>query len=346
MDAKQTYIFLLALAAILLSSCSSDAPGDIVLDEGPELSFDVYNPSRASVSTSLDHFVVYGDINYQADNILAPVKLFDKTLVEYRDGSWCYEGTQHWLPKYEHSFVAISPQSVIHTDNTHRYLNSQLSFTYTLPSDQKDVADILMATHRRLYNDNISSGSNVPTYEATAVTFKFSHLLSLINIAPKLNDEIDPDAYIQFRKLEITGFNSTATFNILPASRQSNSQTDDNVVEVSDLKGSADAYMSIEFTDPQKIYNGVDYVSLFDDNDAIIMLPQAFAADSDAQIILSYTVNEDTSINQVSLPLNNLKWEVGNSYIYKFTILRVGVIFDKCEINPWNVIKGEDITVD
>lgn len=36
----------------------------------------------------------------------------------------------------------------------------------------------------------------------------------------------------------------------------------------------------------------------------------------------------------------------GEEYTYKFTIERFGVILDSCEINPWNVITGDEITVD
>lgn len=343
MDAKQIYLFLLFSAAMLLSSCSSDSSDDrAVIGKGPELSFDVSDLSRASVTNSINHFVVYGDINHQANNILVPVLLFNKTLVEYKDGSWCYEGTQHWLPKYEHSFVAISPSSVLKSDNSPRYLNSQLSFTYTLPSDRNDVTDILVATHRRLYKDNIIPDQNVTANDATPVTFKFSHLLSLINIASKFDDEMNPEAYIQFRKLELSGFTTKVSCNILPASRESNDQTDDNVLGFN-AEDIATAPLTIVFPDPVKIFNRRDYVNLLDANDAIMMLPQAFAADSDAKIRLSYTVNDDPTVRQIFLPLSGKTWESGKSYNYRFTLDRTGLHLDTTTITDWEVLNVGNI---
>lgn len=339
MNPKLTY--LLICIAFLVSSCNSDTIDDISLTKGSELSFNVSNVSnlsRSSVTASINEFDVYGDIKSMAGESSSPIILFDKKKVEFINDSWCYEGTQYWIPNYEHSFVAIHPETIFETDNTPRYLNSQLSFEYSIPASG-NVADILAATHRRLY---VNNGSD-ETFD-NRIIFTFSHLLSLINIAPAFDDSsMSNEAYILFHKLELSGISTKAQFDILPASRLSGSSTYDMEV---DINGQEYGNYTIEFPMPVKVENNAKNVSLFDDNDAIIMLPQTFTADSEAKITLSYTINGDDLMNQIDLPLNNLKWESCKSYIYRFIIEKYGVKFESCEINPWNVIQGEEITVD
>lgn len=341
MYAKLAYFF--GCIACLVASCNSDTADDMLLSKGAEMSFNVLDLTRASVASGIEKFAVYGDMKVVADNkTITPVVLFNNTEVVYSDGKWSYDGIQYWFPKHEHSFVAISPVSVLGTDAVPTYSDSKLSFTYTIPasdgnlSSNGDVADILISTHRRYYESDKTLDSKV--------SLTFDHILSLINISPAFYDNSQSsDTYILVHKLEFSGVNTKARFDIQPAARLSNSQTDDRIVDVNGQEG---GNITIRLTAPVKVENNAKNVSLFADNDAIIMLPQAFAAETEANIILFYTINGDESMKQVTIPLNNLKWESGSSYTYKFTIERTGVKFCDCEINPWNVIRGEDITVD
>lgn len=337
MYAKLTY--LLTCIAFLVSSCATD---DMIPPKGAEMLFTVSDLSRGSVTSSIDHFVVYGDVKPATSESSAPVALFSNTKVEYVDGSWQYDGTQYWMPGCEHSFVAVYPQSVFGAGNTPHYSNSLLSFEYAIPapdgilSSNSDVADILVATHRRYYEGGNES--------ADRISLSFSHILSLINIAPAFIDNgMSSDDYILVHQLELTGIKTKAKFNIRPAARLTGSQTDDMSVDVSALD---EGNLAIAFRRPVKIGNYAENVSLFADDDALIMLPQDMAADSNATLRLTYTTNEDQSKQTVSIPLSDQKWVSGNRYLYKFTIERTGVIFGNCEINPWNVVTGEEITVD
>lgn len=336
---KLTY--LLIIISFIASSCNSDPNDDIIKSKGTELSFIVSNVSdgsRASVTTSIDEFVVYGDVKTQSSGTSAPVVMFNKTKVKYVNNIWSYDDIQYWIPNCEHSFVAISPGAILDTDNAPSYLNSKLSFEYSIPASG-NVADILTATHRRLYVNNGSAATS-----DNRIIFTFNHLLSLINIAPAFDDSnMKSDEYILFHKLDISGISTKCQVDILPASILSASSTYDMEVDIT-AQGVGD--YSLSFPMPVKVENNAKNVNLFADDDAIIMLPQVFAADSEAEITLYYTINDDTSINEVSLPLKNLKWESGKSYIYRFTIERSGISFDSCEINPWNIIQGEEITVD
>lgn len=329
---KLTY--LLIVIALLASSCNSDATNDII-SKGAELTFDVSGLSRSSVTTDINHFVVFGDTKPQKDGTSTPIVVFDKTNVEYKNDGWYYNGTQYWIHNYEHSFVAVSPAAIFETGTAPRYLNSQLSFDYSIPTSG-NAADILTATHRRLYVNNGTLDNRI--------TFTFRHLLSLINIAPAFSDNnMSNEEYLLFHKLEILGVNSKTHVDIMPAPRLTGSSTYDMEFDITPQEDRED--YSFDFPTPVKVKNNAGNVRLFADNDAIIMLPQAFADDSDAEITLSYTINGDTSINYVRIPLKNLKWESGRSYIYKFTIERSGVIFDTCEINPWNIVPGGEIEI-
>lgn len=337
---KLSLLYFLILIACLAGSCTSDSPENEDVGKRAPMSFAVSDLSRATVTTSFDRFAVYGDMKLASDIPSTPVVLFNKTEVLYKTDSWSYEGTQYWVPKHEHSFVAVSPLSVLEAGNSPRYSNSQLTFTYAIPasadnkvSAHSDVTDIIAATHRRLYNEDDVN---------TTTTFKFMHLLSLINIAPAFDDNImSQDDFIAINSLELTGFSAQATFNILPASRQTNSQTDDMVIDVTGHEGAGS--LTIVFAEPKIIKNDRQNVSLFAANDAIIMLPQAFDADSGAAIRFSYTINNDPTIKYISLPLMNQKWESGKSYTYRFTIDRTGAHFQNATISEWDVLNTGNI---
>lgn len=334
---KLKYLYYLPVfAACLLSSCNSDVPGSEDVDMGAEMSFVTDQPSRAII-TSFDKFAVYGDMKWTVDNS-DPILVFAKTEVSFQNGSWTYDGTQYWFPDHEHSFVAVTPVTVLDNDPTSRYSASKLSFTYSLPStdvvNNDDLADILVATHRRLYKEK----------EDGLTTLKFRHIMSMVNFAPSFVDNVlSNDDYILFHRLELSGVNTKARFDIVPPPRLSNSQTDDMVFDVTPQ---SPGNRTIIFKTPVMVINHAESVSLFGPDDSLIMIPQTFTADADAKINFFYSINEETTIRQASLPLNNIKWESGNSYIYKFTIERSGLILDKCEINTWNTITGDDIIVD
>lgn len=331
MNTKLTYLLFLSFVGCLAASCTSDAPEHEDVSKGSEMSFEVSGLSRA-VTTSFNEFALYGDLKNLADeNNYSPIAIFENTEVRYDGTAWTYDKTQYWIPGCDHSFVAVNPLSVLNAANNPSYSNSQLSFTYTIPTtsgalNKDDVADIITATHRRLFQK---------TDIDNTVTLKFSHIMAKINIAPALNDNVmSPDGFIGIHKLELSGFNTKASFSILPASRQSNDRTDDRIVEISRQEG--EGSLTIDFTEPFKVLNNRDNVSIFDDKDAIIMIPQTFAADSEAKIILSYTVNDNPEMKHITLPLMTQKWESGKSYAYRFTLDRTGLLFDSTAITDWD----------
>lgn len=333
-------------AGLMLISCSSDEP-DV---SGCEMKFDISTVSRAAVTTAgnitENPFAVFGYMvpSKSADIPSARTIIYNNTPVTYVNSAWMTEETQYWYNDHVHSFVAIHPASAVNRSDANPQYSDALSFTYTLPSDITQTTDILAATHRRQYNDlrKYDEDGNLIGGEAAPVSLRFGHLMSQINIAPALNDNImNDEEFIQFRKVELARFKTKATFNITPALLLTSDQTDDRVVDVTGQE--AEGYFLIEFTDPKKIVNGQDNVCLFDNNDAIIMLPQTFAADSEAEFILSYTINNDPTIKQIVLPLNSQELESGRSYTYRFTIDRSGLLFGTMTIANWELLDVGDI---
>ncbi|MDE6394459.1 MAG: fimbrillin family protein, partial [Duncaniella sp.] len=281
-----------------------------------------------------------------ADDPSVRTVIYDNTPVTYINSAWSTPAPQYWYNHHLHSFVTIHPASVLSAgDATPRFSNSQLSFSYTLPSDLSKTADILAATHRRLYADEREyDPDGLLRGHADIVYLRFGHLMSLINLAPALADNVmRPDEYIEFRRLELSGFRTRATFAVAPATLLTSDQTDDRTISVTGHEGSGS--LAIDFNPPVKVVNDNRNVTLINSGDPVIMLPQAFPADSDVEFILTYTVNDDPSIKQVTLPLNNQRWESGKSYTYRFTIDRTGLQFGNTAITDWDVYDVGNIDV-
>ena len=321
---------------MFVSSCTSD-PDEPDYGTGEEMTFDVATAtaSRASVNTGTSSFnnksfKLFGNLNTAKVYINGEYfegirRIFDGTEVKYASSKCNYGTTQYWLMGQEYWFVAIfpySPQGV--TDMT--YDDSKLSFTYTLPSDLNDAVDLLAATDRRKFHLGISS----------TVSFKFQHLLSQINIEAALDEDLmydddddyrvsDPDyrdEYIEFQRVEICGSKTAAIFTIEPEATLSSNPATTGIVDTKPIDSGADSKLSKPFFEATKIItNNNKHVTFFSNTDALLIMPQEFASDSEAKMVLTYTVNGNTERErQIELPLAGFKWEAGKTYTYKFTV--------------------------
>ena len=326
---------------LCLASCSSDAVNEPEADKGVEMSFDVVPESRA-ITPIISEFSVYGDMKFHTD-VTDPIVTFNKTSVVYRDGAWRYDGAQYWYPKHEHSFVAVSPSSALESGASPQYSGTKLSFAYMMPTysgkemqdcqDKSDLADILAATHRRLYKEDDNS---------SAISLRFDHLLALINFAPRLDDKtIKDDDYIQIHKLEISGLKKKATIAVTPAQRQENLQTDDRVIEFAGHEGNDN--LTIIFSDSKVVNN--QRTNLFANNDALIMLPQAFEASSEATVRFTYSFKEDPdNVRHGSISLAGQEWKTGTAYTYNFTVDKIGLNLETATIKEWDSKDKPDIS--
>ena len=317
------------------SSCTSepDVP-DYAAKE--KMTFDVGLETRASVITSSNRtqqsFKIFGDLNTSKVYINGEYfeglrKIFDGAKVEYKSSAWNYGTAQYWLLGQEYSFVAIMPYAIPGASDM-TYSDSKVSFAYTLPSNLDNAVDLLAAADRRKYVLN-SSGTST-----SKVTFTFNHLLSQINIWAALDEDLmyeDDDEYrksdsdykdefIEFHRVDIYGPKTSATFTIAPGTTLKDNQTSESIRTQSLINNDAGSKL-IKTISAKKITNNKKFVSFFSDTDALLMLPQTFDDDSEAKMVLTYTVNGNTERErQITLPLKDITWEAGKLYTYKFTV--------------------------
>ncbi len=329
-----TLPMLIGLMAV--SSCASD-PEEPDYATGEEMTFDVETPAvtRASVNTGTSSFnnksfKLFGDLNtakvYINGEYFEGIKrIFDGTEVKYASSKCNYGTTQYWLMGQEYWFVALfpySPQGV--SDMT--YDDSKLSFTYTLPSDLNNAVDLLAATDRRKFHFGLSN---------TTVSFKFQHLLSQINIEAALDEDLmyeddddyeasDPDyrdEFIEFHKVEICGSKTAANFTVAPSATLSTNPATTGTIEKTLIDNATASKLTKTFTSSKKLTNNKQFVSFFSNADALLIMPQEFASDSEAKMVFTYTVNGNTERErQIELPLAGYNWEAGKTYTYKFTV--------------------------
>lgn len=364
------HIFLpLIIGMACAYSCTSDSEPP-VLESGEELMFEVKEAtdSRTVISTTSNlkqmPFALFGNMNRTGEHYQGLKIIFNGDKVTFTDKKWSYGPTPiYWLMGQEHSFAALYPDlEHIPGLSDLKYEESKVSFNYEIPKNDENIteyskiADILVATHRRLY-----------TFESTgAVKFNFRHVLSRINIEPALDEVLmyedetekdthpdNKDEYIQFNKFEIFNLKTKASFAFVPAKLPAGeflNDENDRTYEV-DNESLAD-YAVLNFTNPKNVTNNKRNVNICANDDAFLVLPQS--VDKDAKLILYYTVNGDhldrNYVRTVTFPLSDLpidKWEAGKSYTYRFTIEKAYTGQIKAGSIEWEIndrtITDEDI---
>ncbi|MDE6512981.1 MAG: fimbrillin family protein [Muribaculaceae bacterium] len=307
-------------------ACTSD-PDD--LETGTEMAFEAMEVagSRAVITTSATlknrPFMLFGDMYRTGEFYAGRKELFFGRQVTFKNNKWDYGATLYWLMGQEHTFVAIHPYLDSNSEISGlEYSDSKVSFTYTLPKSLDDATDILVAAHRRKYY--IDSDA--------AVRFKFNHLLSCLNIMPALDEVLmyedetnkveypyNKDEYILFQRIELIGIKTKAAFSFTPEPLGNATSTDGCKVTY-EVKDGLYNY-TFDYSDkPVAVTNNKQNVSVFDNNKAVLILPQSFADDSTSEIRLYYSVNDDLVLRKITIPLKGVTWNVGTNYTYKFTI--------------------------
>lgn len=340
-DIKYIILFII-IGAVCSVSCTSD-PEPTLLDseKGEEMRFEVGDASRSTTITTTGNltslpFRLFADAYKNNEYVKPGFKvLFNNKEVTYKNNRWDYGTKEYWEMGQDHSFVAIHPFEIPGL-NSLKYSESEVSFTYEMPSGDADQRDILVATHRRKYTFD----------DSDAVKFNFQHLLSRINVAPALKEDLMYDAddeskkdfefdyelikneFIQVRKIEFIGFYTKAQVSIKPQALSGNEKRTDkrdiNIVEDTSSDNYTITINIKEEDSPHILNNGVN-ISLIKDKDAVLMIPQTFG--DNAQLKLGYTVNTDNtdleSLRYVIVPLKGNTLERNKSYTLKFTIEKV-----------------------
>lgn len=332
---------MIAAAAACVAACTSE-PDPVVLERGEEMQFEAMEaPASRTILSNTDNlknrsFMVFGEVNRTGVFYQGLQRIFTGDRVTYNNETkkWTYDTPIYWLMGQEHSFVAIHPADIQELSGEIKYENSEISFEYETPVDKyKESTDILIATHRRKYSLETEETSGL-------VKFGFKHILTRLNIAPAIDevlmyeDETDrikhpynEDEYIQIHGIDIYGLKTKASFSFASAPLKTGEVLTDERTETYDLDEESVKPIKLEFRDDKiKVTNNKQNVEVFDDNNALLLLPQKIG--EDVYAILYYTVNGDHTenklIRKITLPLSGIgEWEVGKSYTYKFSIEKV-----------------------
>ncbi len=341
------HITLMLLATLAsATSCSSDSDPDLPeTATKQEILFDVNNATRATVTSSITSgsFLVFGEFNTNtsySNGVLINGEYFKgiKTVfngnkVTNSSSKWsCTDNKQYWLVGQEYSFVAIHPYPST-TDLKYYSFSesdSKVTFNYTLPQDLSKMADILVAADRRkfLYDSNGS---------ATKVKLKFKHILSQIDIQVAIDenrmyeDETDKETYpynkdefIRFHQIDFYGIKDSATFTFAPEGSPGEAATNQCDITEAIADNVKNTTYFLELSNSSDITNNKEFKSIIPSKQALLMLPQSFAADSEAKMVLTYSINGDTERKkQINLPFHDFSWEIGKKYTYKFTVSNV-----------------------
>ena len=316
MYSKLRHIILCLISGWLLSSCVSDSPEASDETHGAELQFagELTRSVTTNINTEGSRFSLFGEKKFQGESSVGGhIVIFDNTPVTYRGSGWTYGEPEYWFPQHEYSFVAVHPGAVFSESGADaRYSDATLSFSYTLPVSEgdevniPDLADLVVAAHRRMYRESTSS--------AAPVKLNFFHILSRIDFRLKNDNVAD---ILKVTKIELEGADRTGAFSITPAPiLSSGTQTDDYNCYWAGIsnRGTVTANIDADISRNEEI-------SLFADDEAMFMIPQP---DNKGVIVkISYTiVNAGKDDKEVTLTVDTPigGWEMGKKYIYTVNV--------------------------
>ena len=313
---------LIALLALcLLAACSSDAPDDnggAGNGKGVEMLFSATDAasaaSRVAATTDLctqgSVFTVFGDRKSGSTSVNV---IFNGDNVSYDPESkeWSYANVRYWLPDEEHSFVAVHPAGATGISDT-QYSGSTLSFNLTLPADYRSNPDLLVAAHRRMYEELSSPFEKDPQ---AYVRFSFNHVMSRINFKVK-NEGAAQE--VKIKKIELQGINRTGTFTVTPAPLSSGGdRTDDHISSWTGIANKGDLIAALDVNIPD-----TEVRDLFPDNNALFMIPQPDNKDVITRI--TYDLYDDGKKHDEDYTLIAQEpiggWQPGKMYTYTLDI--------------------------
>lgn len=247
---------------------------------------------------------------------------FDNTTKE-----WTYDNTQFWFPGFQYSFVALYPAQS-HTARVLEYKAGSFSFTYTLPSDYKSTADLLISTHRR----NYTGGTARP------VRFSFNHILTNVNVLVSYIAPANGPSSISINSLTFSEIPTKAKYSIKPASLIGTAtMTSDWVYNEDTLQGWSNFNMgtvTVKFNNPdiKTITSNSGATPLFSADNALLLLPTPYDPDFPPELELNYTT--DTGETETVTAVIPRGWNPGTSLTMSLEIVNSTVHFG-IDVEEW-----------
>ena len=351
------YLILCCAYALtgLMVSCSSE-DSEPLCDGYDELVFVTAKQSRAAESTTANltskPFALYGNVCLANDESDI-TELMNGRQATYSSGKWNYGTTIYWFPNHIHTFLALHPIEAVNNTRTVtdvKYDNSRLSFKYTHPANYKNASDLLIATHRRRY-DQVMGKIEDP------VSFTFEHILSVLDIRVKYNEELAYNNWnnrIVITEIVLDTINVSGTYSVHP----------DNLTEANARVGT-DAHSESgwsNLTSGSRSFKGDAYTThntghmnqygvqpgefkpVFQNADAITVLPKAPGNVKLTMKFMLYVNGTYAADHTLSTVLENVEWKAGQKITYNLQVSIGELLQGECTVEKWNDISGENVT--
>ena len=353
------YIILYCACAVggMMVSCSSEDSEPP--SAGPEeLVFLTGQRSRAAVTTTSNltskPFALYGDVCL-ATGEDEPTVLMNGRQATYTSGKWNYGTTIYWFPNHIHSFVALHPIEAINSTRTVtgvKYSHDGLSFNYTHPDNYKNASDLLVATHRRQYVQEL--GKTVDP-----VSFTFEHVLSVLDIRIKYYEELAYSNWnnrIEVTEIVLDSINVSGTYSVrlddLTAADAGVGIDTHSVSGWSNLTSGSRAFRGDTYTDWNTGHINGKYESKFDvfkpifkNNDALTVLPKDSGDVKLTMTFRLYVNGTYAADHTLSTVLKDAEWKAGQKITYDLQVSVGEILQGGCKVENWNAITGLTETI-
>ena len=353
------YIILYCACAVggMMVSCSSEDSEPP--SAGPEeLVFLTGQRSRAAVTTTSNltskPFALYGDVCL-ATGEDEPTVLMNGRQATYTSGKWNYGTTIYWFPNHIHSFVALHPIEAINSTRTVtgvKYSHDGLSFNYTHPDNYKNASDLLVATHRRQYVQEL--GKTVDP-----VSFTFEHVLSVLDIRIKYYEELAYSNWnnrIEVTEIVLDSINVSGTYSVrlddLTAADAGVGIDTHSVSGWSNLTSGSRAFRGDTYTDWNTGHINGKYDSKFDvfkpvfkNNDALTVLPKDSGDVKLTMTFRLYVNGTYAADHTLSTVLKDAEWKAGQKITYDLQVSVGEILQGGCKVENWNAITGLTETI-
>lgn len=353
------YIILYCACAVggMMVSCSSEDSEPP--SAGPEeLVFLTGQRSRAAVTTTSNltskPFALYGDVCL-ATGEDEPTVLMNGRQATYTSGKWNYGTTIYWFPNHIHSFVALHPIEAINSTRTVtgvKYSHDGLSFNYTHPDNYKNASDLLVATHRRQYVQEL--GKTVDP-----VSFTFEHVLSVLDIRIKYYEELAYSNWnnrIEVTEIVLDSINVSGTYSVrlddLTAADAGGGIDTHSVSGWSNLTSGSRAFRGDTYTDWNTGHINGKYDSKFDvfkpvfkNNDALTVLPKDSGDVKLTMTFRLYVNGTYAADHTLSTVLKDAEWKAGQKITYDLQVSVGEILQGGCKVENWNAITGLTETI-
>ena len=354
---KYSILYCACAVGGMMVSCSSEDSEPP--SAGPEeLVFLTGQRSRAAVTTTSNltskPFALYGDVCL-ATGEDEPTVLMNGRQATYTSGKWNYGTTIYWFPNHIHSFVALHPIEAINSTRTVtgvKYSHDGLSFNYTHPDNYKNASDLLVATHRRQYVQEL--GKTVDP-----VSFTFEHVLSVLDIRIKYYEELAYSNWnnrIEVTEIVLDSINVSGTYSVrlddLTAADAGVGIDTHSVSGWSNLTSGSRAFRGDTYTDWNTGHINGKYDSKFDvfkpvfkNNDALTVLPKDSGDVKLTMTFRLYVNGTYAADHTLSTVLKDAEWKAGQKITYDLQVSVGEILQGGCKVENWNAITGLTETI-